>query len=145
MFDLVGLLDENMFVYYEDWDWCFRLHKAKQKIFLVAEASVKHLGGQSTSGQSELYTELQLSSAIYFFRKHFGPFHSLLFVTSMIVSAMIKLPFLLLLRILSKNTYYDGRRHYQTNVLRFFLYPARKRVSPSKDTSGRGVAGEAKK
>ena len=36
-----------------------------------------HLGGQSTLGRAELLSALQLSSIIYFFRKHYGRLRTL--------------------------------------------------------------------
>lgn len=49
--DEVGLLDERFWMYDEDMDWCARVEKAGWALWLVPDAHVIHLGGQ-TSGRS---------------------------------------------------------------------------------------------
>jgi hypothetical protein len=51
VFDDVGLLDEQFFMYDEDMDWCLRARKAGWKLVLVPDSYVVHLGGQ-TSGRA---------------------------------------------------------------------------------------------
>lgn len=48
--DAVGLLDERFWMYDEDMDWCLRAKKAGWALWLVPDATVIHLGGQ-TSGR----------------------------------------------------------------------------------------------
>lgn len=48
--DAVGLLDERFWMYDEDVDWCLRAGKAGWALWLVPDAHVIHLGGQ-TSGR----------------------------------------------------------------------------------------------
>ncbi len=49
--DHVGLLDEQFFMYDEDMDWCLRCRKAGWDLYLLPNATVIHLGGQ-TSGRA---------------------------------------------------------------------------------------------
>lgn len=51
VFEQVGLLDEQFFMYDEDMDWCLRVSQAGWKLWLIPDASVVHLGGQ-TSGRA---------------------------------------------------------------------------------------------
>ncbi len=51
VFEKVGLLDEQFFMYDEDMDWCLRTQKAGWKLMLVPDSYVVHLGGQ-TSGRA---------------------------------------------------------------------------------------------
>ncbi|PCI99950.1 MAG: hypothetical protein COB14_05215 [Alphaproteobacteria bacterium] len=51
VFDEVGLLDEQFFMYDEDIDWCLRTQKAGWLLKLVPDSYVVHLGGQ-TSGRA---------------------------------------------------------------------------------------------
>jgi GT2 family glycosyltransferase len=70
--DTVGLLDSNIFLFYEDVDWCYRIHKAGWQIYYVAPAQIMHYGGQSTA-QIGLRMQLEDSwSTYYYFRKHHG-------------------------------------------------------------------------
>ncbi len=48
--DQVGLLDEDYFMYGEDIDWCYRIHKAGWKIFYVPTTEIIHFRGESGRG-----------------------------------------------------------------------------------------------
>src|SRR5262245_29255542 len=67
----VGDLDENIFMYFEDNDWCLRIRQAGWKIYEYPAVRVIHLGGQSLkrnpAAQSAYGTSLR-----YFFRKHYS-------------------------------------------------------------------------
>lgn len=70
--DQVGLLDEAIFMYTEETDWCYRLARGGWEIVYLPGACVTHLGGGS-SRNSSLRSLLALySSKVYFFRKHYG-------------------------------------------------------------------------
>lgn len=49
--DAIGLLDERFWMYDEDMDWCLRARAAGWRLWLVPDARVMHLGGQ-TSGRA---------------------------------------------------------------------------------------------
>lgn len=66
----VGGLDENFFLYNEEWDWCARLWRAGFHVELVPE-EVVHVGGGSTHRSPELLLEEQ-RGFLYFWHKH-GP------------------------------------------------------------------------
>lgn len=72
VFDDVGLLDENQFMYAEDTDLCFRIRKYGLKVYYFADYSIIHFGGQSSkqvSIQSLLYL---YDSHNYIFKKYYG-------------------------------------------------------------------------
>jgi hypothetical protein len=68
--DAVGLLDEDYFIFLEETDWCFRMHKKGWKIYHVPDARVFHLSGHSkkkTPGESQI----EYYKSLYkFFRKN---------------------------------------------------------------------------
>lgn len=45
----VGLFNESRFMYWEDWDWCFRARKAGWQILLVPESRILHYENVSGS------------------------------------------------------------------------------------------------
>jgi len=47
--DKVGPLDEEFFMYGEDIDWCYRFHKAGERVVFFAETKAIHIGGASSS------------------------------------------------------------------------------------------------
>ncbi len=54
--EAIGLLDEKLFAYFEDMDWCLRARRAGYQVVVVPRARVLHLGGGSTGGASPLST-----------------------------------------------------------------------------------------
>jgi hypothetical protein len=65
-----GALDEAMFMYFEDNDWCLRFRRRGWKVFYVPEVSITHLGGGSAAqGAVRSYDQ----SLRHFYRKHYGP------------------------------------------------------------------------
>lgn len=68
-----GPLDPNYFLYSEEVDWCYRLHKQGWKIYYVADARVTHYGGQSTAARApKKYHDIYWQSFLYYYKKHFG-------------------------------------------------------------------------
>jgi N-acetylglucosaminyl-diphospho-decaprenol L-rhamnosyltransferase len=68
----IGGLDERIFMYAEDVDWCYRFHQAGWEVWYLPQVSIIHHGGQSSKKrrgrmEAELYR-----SRVYFFRKHRG-------------------------------------------------------------------------
>ena len=48
-----GLLDDKMFMYFEDTDLCLRMRRAGWKVYYDPTVTVTHLGGQSSRGDKE--------------------------------------------------------------------------------------------
>lgn len=70
--DQVGLLDEAYFMYSEEVDLCYRVHKAGWKLAWVPQAQVVHHGGRSTQQvANEMFLRLY-EGKIRYFRKHYG-------------------------------------------------------------------------
>ncbi len=70
--DQIGGLDEPIFMYSEEVDWCYRFHQAGWEVWYLPQAPIIHYGGQSSKErrgrmEAELYR-----SRVYFFRKHYG-------------------------------------------------------------------------
>ena len=70
--DEVGALDENMFMFYEDLDWCMRIRAAGWKIFYVPQSRICHLGGQSTRQDLARMLVVSQKSLYYLYAKHFN-------------------------------------------------------------------------
>lgn len=45
--DEVGMLDEDYFFFYEEIDWCFRMHRAGWQVYHVPETQIVHYSEQS--------------------------------------------------------------------------------------------------
>ncbi|MCX7682559.1 MAG: glycosyltransferase family 2 protein [Anaerolineae bacterium] len=69
----VGLLDEGFWMYCEEVDWCWRMHKAGWRIYCVPQARVIHHAGRS-SGQVRLSSFVNLwTSRARLYALHHGP------------------------------------------------------------------------
>jgi hypothetical protein len=67
--DVVGLFDEDFFMFSEETDWTYRFRQAGWRVVFVADAQVVHVGGASHGGR--LYVE-NLRGILRFFVKHRG-------------------------------------------------------------------------
>ena len=68
----VGPLDETMFMYFEDNDWCLRFRRRGWKVFYVPDVSITHLGGRSAARGADAVRSYD-ESLRHFYRKHYGP------------------------------------------------------------------------
>ncbi len=71
--DKVGIMDENLFFYNDDLDWCMSIRKAGWKIYFLPEAPIVHYGGYSSrrAFNRGLFVE-GFKGGMYFCRKHYG-------------------------------------------------------------------------
>ena len=68
----VGLLDEDLFLYSEEVDWCYRAKQQGWEVWFTPDAQVIHYGGQATGQQSQPALIQLYRSRYQFFQKHYG-------------------------------------------------------------------------
>jgi len=68
----VGPLDPEIFMFYEDIEWCLRIRRAGWKIGYHPGFQVIHLGGQSTRKNLEAMLVTSQRSLYYLFQRHFS-------------------------------------------------------------------------
>ena len=74
LFSIVGLLDENYFLYNEEDDFCRRARQAGKKVCYYPKTRLQHLLGKSTH-QPEIRAKVifeTYKSNLYFFSKHYS-------------------------------------------------------------------------
>jgi len=65
-----GKLDERIFMYMEEIEWCYRIKKKGYKIFFYPNAKVVHLGGGSSiTGRTDPILNIY-KGLVYFYQKH---------------------------------------------------------------------------
>lgn len=69
----IGLMDESLFMYSEETDWCLRLKKAGWTVWVEPKAEILHYGGRSSDQDPVKTRRLLAASKIGYFRKHSGP------------------------------------------------------------------------
>jgi N-acetylglucosaminyl-diphospho-decaprenol L-rhamnosyltransferase len=89
--DRVGGMDERIFMYAEDVDWCYRFQHAGWDLWYLPMCPIVHYGGQSTKKrQGRMEAELY-RGRVYFFRKHYGRWASLCLMALIYVMTGAKL------------------------------------------------------
>jgi GT2 family glycosyltransferase len=72
VFQQIGMLDEDYFMYSEEIDMCYRAKKIGWRIYVIPNTPIIHLGGQSTrQTPGKMKAEL-FRSKVRYFGKHFG-------------------------------------------------------------------------
>ena len=95
-----GFLDPNIFMCFEDLDWCMRLRKKGWSVVYLPSSRVVHHDGQSIRKNLCEMLVVSQQSLFYLFEKHFGKgrLHALRLLTvieMLLRSALWILPFLL--------------------------------------------------
>ena len=78
----IGLFDEKIFLYFEEFDFCLRCNKAKLPIYLSDEAKINHKGNSSVNKKYNYQIEINRNwhycwSKFYYFKKHYGYLYGL--------------------------------------------------------------------
>jgi len=73
-FDAVGLLDEGLFMYGDDVDWCRRCWKAGWQVVFFPGAQAIHDRGKITAPYPVRFAVAQQRSVLYYWFKHHGIF-----------------------------------------------------------------------
>ncbi len=72
----VGGLDEGYFMYAEDVDLCFAIHRHGYQVWYHPDAQIIHVGGGSSKNRKPQREADLYKSRIRFFRKHYGNFQA---------------------------------------------------------------------
>lgn len=89
--ETVGMMDETIFLYSEEVDWCCRIRKSGWKISYTPEASLIHLGRGSTTMSDSTRSIAILESYLYFFKKHFGAIQAVVYTLSIMFGTPMKM------------------------------------------------------
>ena len=74
VYEKVGGLDEDFFMYGEDIDWCYRIKKAGWKIYYVPFTQIIHFKGESTKRSNIDEIRVFYEAMKIFVRKHYKEF-----------------------------------------------------------------------
>ncbi len=76
----IGFMDEDLFMYLEDMDLCYRIRKNGWIIHYLSAAKIIHLCGQSSKkvDHKSLFYTLELEAYRQFNKKHYSKLHGLL-------------------------------------------------------------------
>jgi GT2 family glycosyltransferase len=79
----VGLMDENIYMYFDDGDWCYRIIRGGWKVVYYYDAEIIHYRSQTSKSILARTTTFYYRSRLYFFWKHYNSFvlHSVKILT----------------------------------------------------------------
>ena len=90
--------DENFFLYFEEIDLCKRIITSGDKIYIINNAPIKHLGGKSH--QEKFNFEMELSrnwhwmwSTLYYFKKNYSFIYALKKIFKNFISSFLRVIF----------------------------------------------------
>ena len=101
-FDEIGGFDENIFLYFEETDYCKRAQKKGYKIYQINKAKIEHSKGVA-SGVVEVKNEIEINklenlyswhfiwSKYYFYKKHYGTFFSITIFLPIIIRILYRI------------------------------------------------------
>jgi GT2 family glycosyltransferase len=120
VFNKIGLMDENFFIYFDDVDFFYRAKKGKIKTYYIPKAELLHKVSSLTGGASSKFgIHITARNAVYFIRKHsFGLRYLLALYTQKIT---IYLGFLLLKTdfnhfCVKQSGYFDGLKMIRSKI-----------------------------
>jgi len=71
--EAIGPLDERIFMFYEDMDWCLRARRAGWEVWYAEGPGIDHVKAAASARHARARTLLDSQrSTVYFFRKHHG-------------------------------------------------------------------------
>ena len=75
----VGFYDQNIFLYYDETDFCLRAYRKGQKIYIIPKIQVYHKGGSSVNIGKKIEIEVNkhwhfMWSKFYYFKKNYSYF-----------------------------------------------------------------------
>lgn len=73
VFETVGGFDENIFMYVEETEWCYRVRKAGYQIVYWPQAAIIHYGGASSKAGNRAIFGHIFNGYRYFYKKHLPP------------------------------------------------------------------------
>ena len=76
LFNKIGFLDEKIFMYGEDVDFCWRAKKAGFKVGWTDKAEIEHMGGASSPKPKYAQWLGEFKGLLYLYKKYYGPFAS---------------------------------------------------------------------
>ena len=85
-----GLIDENIFMYGEEVEWCYRIKKKGFRVIYTPQTSVLHLKGASGKGKISGIAE-EFSGLLFFYKKHYPIWQGILLQILLITGALLRI------------------------------------------------------
>lgn len=87
---VVGLMEENYFLYYEEMDWCEKFRRCGKKMWFTGQAKVYHKESISVGKESSIKTYFMTRNRMLFIRRNTNTLNTFCFSVFFIVLACSK-------------------------------------------------------
>ena len=94
VFDRIGLMDSNYFVYFDDTDFCLRALRAGLKLFYLPDARLEHKVSSLTGDNSSFTVRYRTRNHIYYLLKNFPRWRILYYAPAFYIHIIGKYLFL---------------------------------------------------
>jgi GT2 family glycosyltransferase len=95
VFEQVGSFSEEYFLYAEDLDLCYKVRKAGYANYLVPGATIVHFGGGSSEKRATTFPAVMMRASVWrFLKKTRGAGYGLIYRTSTMIAACLRLALL---------------------------------------------------
>lgn len=92
VYEQISGLDENLFMYGEEPDYCYRAMLKGWQIWYLPGGRIIHLGGQSTSAVDEIHlVDWFMTNSVYFHLKHKGKVYTVVCLITALAASTAKL------------------------------------------------------
>ncbi len=91
VFEKIGYLNEDYFMYFEDTEFCFKAKKMGFKVMINPEVVIRHVGGASSEDPRLRQWRGEMKGLIYFYTKHFGFFSGNLIKILVYISIFLRM------------------------------------------------------
>ncbi|MBM2840614.1 MAG: hypothetical protein HW412_1142 [Bacteroidetes bacterium] len=88
---IIGDLDEQFFMYFEETDWCYRMKQAGGKVLYCPTATVVHFGGNGPGHFDEHRLVYYHRSLLLFYRKHFTPGKAVVLRFLLVIRSLLRI------------------------------------------------------
>jgi GT2 family glycosyltransferase len=111
--DTIGNLDEDLFAYQEDTEYCVRARKAGWKVFYTPAAQITHLGGKGGSRVQPYKAIYEWHRSYYiYYNKHLAKDYFFLFNWFYYVVMLFKFCFTIIVNLFRQEKYAGPNRNY---------------------------------
>lgn len=110
----VGMLDASVFMYCEDVDWCYRMHRSGWKVSYVPAAEVMHYGGRSMKQHRGMVVAAHAKGLSAFYGKYHGSAATMLFRLVLCLGYAVKMTGWILKALVGSNSGMDKIRRLFT-------------------------------
>jgi GT2 family glycosyltransferase len=123
-FDTVGLLDENLFMYGDDVDWCRRARNAGWEVVFYPGARAIHDRGKITAPYPVRFALAQQRSVLYYWSKHHSYWRTLGIRSIMVIHHLLRYSTAMMSGQVNSKKYTEGnvRKQVSGACLRELLY-----------------------